>query len=224
MENCYLNILNYYTNFPCYLMLKMKKFYLFGLLLFFAFNGMAQDTIVHRNGNEFVVEILKENESRIIYKLWNLPDSRTFTVDKSTIFSIKRKNHKVDILYSYNPEMGNTYQVDEMRLYIKGQQDARKFNSPISNVASIVGGAAGGYVLGQGGILGITAPIVMPILVTILPPRMKKKTVRDSRFSPIEAYREGYFREAKKKRYFKSLVLSSISLGISTAITALAID
>lgn len=224
MKNCQLNIHNYYANFPCYLTVIMKKFFLLGLLLFFAIAGIAQDTIVHRNGTEFIVDILKENESKIIYKLWDIPESRTFTLEKSSVFSIKRKNSKVDIIYTYNPDIGNIYQVDEMRLYIKGEQDARKFNSTITNLASIVGGAAGGYVLGQGGILGITAPIVMPILVTILPPKIKKRTVRDPRYSSIEAYKTGYLKEAKKKRYFKSLVLSSISLGVATAVTALIID
>lgn len=202
---------------------KIMKLYLLPILFLLSSNIIAQDTIVHRNGSVFVVDLLKEGEHQVIYKLWGQPDSRTYHLNKNSIFSIKKRNKATDIIYEYNPEMGNVYQVDEMRLFIKGEQDAQEFSSPASNLLSLIGGAAGGYVLGQGGILGITAPMVVPVMINIIPPKVKERTVRDKRFSSINAYRTGYQKEARKKRYFKSLILSSISLGVSTAITALAI-
>lgn len=210
--------------FPDFYVGKMMKLSLLSFLFFFAFNSFGQDTIVHRNGSVFIVDLIKESEYQIVYKLWGQANSRTFKLDKNSIFSIRKKQQDPTIIYHYNPEIGNKYQVDEMRLFVKGEQDAQDFGSPFANSLSIIGGAAGGYVLGQGGILGITAPMVVPVLINIFPPRIKKKTVRDDRFSSIEAYRTGYLREARKKRYLKSLILSSIAMGVSTAVTALAID
>lgn len=210
--------------FPDFYVGKTMKLSLLSFLLFLVFNTLGQDTIVHRNGSVFIVELIKESEHQIVYKLWDQGNSRTFKLDKKSIFSIRKKKQDPEIVYHYNPEIGNKCQVDEMRLFIKGEQDAQEFSSPVSNTLSIIGGAAGGYVLGQGGILGITAPMVVPVLINIFPPGIKKKTVRDNRFSSIEAYRAGYLREARKKRYFKSLILSSIAMGVSTAVTALVID
>ena len=203
----------------------MNKLYLLPFLLFFSLATFAQDTIVHVNGGIFIVNLIEQDSQKVFYKLYDQPESRIFHLEKSSIFSISKGDGEQEVLYRYDPNIGNIYQVDEMRLFIKGEQDAgSRYRSRISNIASIIGGAAGGVVLGQGGILGLTAPLVTSALLSIPNPKIRPKTVRDMRYYSLQAYQHGYLREAKKKRYLKSLLLSSISLGISTAITALLID
>src|SRR5690606_2493517 len=145
----------------------------------------AQDTILHQNGNIFLVEIIDIGDEYVSYKLWNKNNEQTYRLDRFSIFSISRTNQEEEILYAYDPEHGNIYEVDEMRIFIKGEQDAQAgFNSPFAIIGGAVGGAAGGYLLGQGNFIGITALVVAPALISIFPTKVKDKSVRDPKFMP----------------------------------------
>ena len=188
-------------------------------------NLSAQDTIVHKNGNIFLVDILHVDDDVVEYKLWNKKNERIFQLDKFSIFSISKKNQEEKVLYSYDPNIGNIYEVDEMRLYIKGEQDAQQnYSSPPATIAAILGGVAGGYVLGQGNILGITAPIIVPALISITGARVKPHTVRDIDYIYLHPYRQGYKRVAKKKKYLNALLTSTVSMLGATIISAAFID
>lgn len=192
------------------------------LLFSMAFHKLfSQDTIVHQNGNVFLVELIEIEEEYISYKLWNQENSRTFRLEKFATFSINRKNENEEIIYEFDPERGNIYEVDEMRIFIKGEQDAQAgFKSPLAIIAASIGGAAGGYLLGNGNFIGITALVAVPAIISIFPPKVKEESVRNPKYLPLEPYRLGYKRVAKKKKYLSSLAACAISLVGATIITA----
>lgn len=185
----------------------------------------SQDTIVHQNGNVFLVDIIDKEGEFVSYKLWEVPESRTFRLEKFVIFSLKEENKEEEILYEFNPDIGNIYLVDEMRIFIKGEQDAQKFyTSPIATIAGVLGGAVGGYLLGQGNLIGIAAPVVVPALIFIPPVKIRSNAVRDEKYLNLIPYEQGYKRVAKKKKYLKSLAACAISMAGATVISAVFID
>ena len=80
----------------------MKKKSLASLIIaLYAINGIyAQDTIVKRNNETIIANILEVASNTVKYKRFDLPEGPMFTIYKSDIVSIRYVNGIIDV---FNP-------------------------------------------------------------------------------------------------------------------------
>lgn len=184
---------------------------LIGILSVTDANG--QDTLRLLNGNILIVHIENITEYEISY-------SETYKGKKSfrsrelgTIFSYSKEKAPEIMVYKYNPEIGNLYKVPEMRNYIVGERHADQFyHSRFYNYLGLAGGAAIGYLISDN---GSPALFVTPILysaIVIIPGAKVKKNELNAELFSNNAYRDGYKRVAKGRKFFGSFTYSAAGM------------
>ncbi len=189
----------------------LKSSFLTLLITFIASKSFSQsDTILMLNGNIVITNIIDTTGGSVSFKNPKHPN-KNIVLDNDRIFSIT--NSKGEFLYYvFDSIIGNEFTIDEMRYFIKGEQDAEKgFKAR--------GAFWGGFAIGYGsGILGTflspVAPFAFSLLVGIPKIKIKKGTVSNLENLTQESYVMGYERVARGKRKLKSLVGGGIGLGL----------
>jgi hypothetical protein len=143
---------------------------------------------------------------------------KTMAIHKSEVFSVTFPEGEW-VLYAPDEVLGDDLSIDEMRIYIAGQQDARDlYNAfPTTLVGVVVG--AGGAILASGGlIITILTPVAygsaqfLPIL------RIRESTIRNPEHRFNDVYAAGYERVARSRKVlggFKGGALGMIA-GVAT--------
>jgi len=138
------------------------------------------------------------------------PEKRLL-IDNERIFSIKNDSGEV-IMYVYDSVIGNEFTIDEMRYFMRGEQDAQKgFKANGSFYGNMALSAAAGV---TGSFLSPVVPFVFAALVGIPKIKIKHSTVSDLNFLKHDAYLMGYERVARKKRKLRSLFGGGIGLAV----------
>jgi hypothetical protein len=134
------------------------------------------------------------------------------SIDKEEAFSLTDQKGKEKVYYFFEENLGNYYQIDEMRMFINGEKDARKFYKGKTAFWGGVGfGAAGSYASGLG-VGTIAAPVVWT-LGTLLPVlKIKGKWISDPKYKQYESYKAGFEKTARTKNIFKGLLGSTIGM------------
>jgi hypothetical protein len=198
--------------------MKLKLFTFF-LVIFWlsankSFSQSGTDTILFINGTTVitaVTEIVKATDSTegLVSFVNPKKTKKIKTVDSDRIFSITNSKGE-SLIYNYDTLDGNEMTVDEMRYFIRGQQDARK-------VIKGWGGMSANFLLSLGA--GATGSFLTPVvpfavagLLGLPSVKTKKGSVSNPEYLSHDAYLEGYEREGKRKRKVKSLLGGTVGL------------
>ena len=183
---------------------------IFSMIAGTGFCAEKNDTILLLNGTELVANVTDTTNG--VTTIVNPKDSsKYFVIENDRIFSIRNQNGE-SIMYVYDTLIGNEFTIDEMRYFIRGEQDAEKgYKARGAFWANMALGAAGGV---TGSFLCPIPPFTFTALSGLPAVRIKRKTVSNVEYLKHDSYLMGYERVARKKRKFSSLGGGGIGLGL----------
>jgi hypothetical protein len=167
-----------------------------------------KDTLLLLNGTTIISAIVDTTNGVTTIKDLKKP-GKNIVIENDRIFSIKNASGE-QVLYVYDTILGNEFTEEEMRYYIKGEQDAEKgFKSP----GALYGNLALGFASGLTGSFFCPIPPFAFIALSGLPKvKIKHRTVSNIEYLKQDAYIMGYERVARKKRKFQSMIGGGIGL------------
>jgi len=179
---------------------------------------MGQDTLTFLNGKVITGTVTNTDSLYITYK----PNSKWFkkakTVSSESIFDIKHQDGSIDTIYYLSPELEQFLSVDEMHLYILGEQDAAAYYQPkLTAILGVAFGAGMGYLL-RDGFYVAGVPLVYTIGAGISKIKIKNVNMRPTSVLSTIAYQEGFIRKARAKKAFIALGSSFIGTGLGIII------
>lgn len=183
--------------------------YLFGLLLFcfITTDIKSQDTLLLMNGRSLGCNILADTGTVFVFELTKKNGKiKVHEIHKNDVFSVTKRNEAEYVLYSPNPMLGDIYQVDEMRFYLAGENDARNnFTAwPTFVVGFVVCGAISYY--SREGLLLTLLPPVAYALVQLIPKiKIREETISDLSYQHNDFYADGYEPPARSRKIFHAL-------------------
>lgn len=206
----------------------MNKFFLKipALLLVLLVNSMfsqeRKDTILLQNGDIISGKVIQLTDDDLIVKE-SEKVVQEFKIDRERIFSYTDASGE-HVLYAYDTLIGNDFTIEEMRYFIRGEQDGRKgFKARPAFYTNLVIGAAGGI---TGSFFFPIPAFAFAILVGIPKVKIKKSTIRNLDDLNHPPYIMGYERMARRNRKIQALVGGGIGLvaGLGTFLILQASD
>lgn len=177
-------------------------------------NGQIIETPRLLGQSTLEVRYLEKKKDRLIERAE--PTESVFSV----VDSLKREK----IWYFQDTLFGNDFTVDQMRFYIKGEQDARAGYKPIW---PMIGGFAGsaGLVIGLDlEVMAIPIPLVYAGLMSFPRVHVTKGSLTDPLLEGDDYYAYGYGRAGKGKRVMKCLWSSLAGVAVGLAVRQLIIN
>ena len=135
---------------------------LFFIAVFCTFAAHGQDTLLLLSGRTLVVTSVDVQPEKIAYRT-NDPKKKLKTINPSRVFSVKFSDGKETIVYQPDTLDPLEFKTEEMRLFIKGETDARSVykNHLVKGFGVAVGVPAAG-------LLGFYGVVVPPLYATVL--------------------------------------------------------
>lgn len=183
-------------------------------LLKFSFFLNAQDTLILLNGKTLVVKNASVNGYSVTYHTLN-ENSKMKQINTDKLFSIIHADGSERIVYLPDSLETDEYNVKEMRMYVKGEQDAIKYyKNNLNKAGAFFFGAASAYL----SFYGIVGPAVYATAVGSFSPELEKQKVSDPALLNINEYREGYDRKMRDKKTKNAILygLTGFAAGIAT--------
>lgn len=194
-------------------MLKSAIVYLFFLSFIFGGNLFCQsdkDTVLLLNGTVIISTVVDTTNGVLTIKNKKNP-AKNYIIDNERVFSIRNSSGE-NIIYTYDTLIGNEFTVEEMRYFIKGEQDAEK---GFKAYGSLYGNMALGIASGLTGSFFCPIPPFAFVALSGLPKvKIKHKTVSNLDYLKQDPYLMGYERVARKKRKVQSLIGGGIGLAV----------
>lgn len=174
-----------------------------GLLLFFLISlvpARAQDTLLLINGHKMVVKSVDLKDYTIAYR--TLGKNRLRTIDPYRVFSIVYADGTERVIYERDSLDPVDFSVEQMRMFIRGEQDAAKYyhNTPNKVAAFLIGGGASYFT-----IYGLIIPPLYATVVGSFSPKIEKYRT-DINLLNVSEYREGYERKARDRKIRNALI------------------
>ena len=176
----------------------------------------GNDTILLLNGTEIISMVYDTSFGNVTYKNPKA-DQDPITIETSDVFSIRNSKGET-IKYVYDSAGENDLTAEEMRYYIKGEQDAQKGFKPRgafwTNMGiGLLSGATGSF-------LCPIPPFAFTALSGLTKVKIKHSTVSNLECLKHDTYIMGYEHIARGKRKTKSLLGGGIGLvgGIGASI------
>ncbi len=195
---------------------------LFSFVAHFGFSQTGNDTILFINGDVIittVTEIIRPTDTTNGFISFTKPKkpTKTKTVDYDRVFSITSSKGE-ELIYAYDTLEGNEHTVEEMRYFIKGEQDAAKAIK--GNGGLITNFVLSTAACATGSFLSPIVPFAVSGILGLRKVKIKEGSVSNPEYLNHEAYLEGYEHEGKRKRKVKGLLGGTVGLvvGIGTSI------
>lgn len=174
-----------------------------------AFQPLAQngDTILLMTG-KLIEGKMTSRDSLYQYYDYTKRSGKTKSgkIDLERIFSITHANGQEEVVYQMDTTIGNYFNEQEMRNYIRGEQDAMAgFKAPAVTIAGVALTGGAGYVLSNSFFV-FAVPFVYVVGSSVFPVDVRERTISDSKYLSDPAYLLGYERTARTKRLFNALV------------------
>jgi hypothetical protein len=205
-------------------MLSTSKNIIASVFLLLTLSGFSQDsttifsgttdTVLLLNGDIVICNVLDTTNGLTSIRNPKNPN-RNIVLENDRIFSITNQGGE-SVLYEYDSVIGNEFTVDEMRYFIKGEQDADKnFKANGCLAIGIAVGALSGI---TGSFFSPIPPFAFTALSGLPKVKIKPSTVSNPEYLKHDPYLMGYERVARKKRKLKSLIGGGIGLvaGVGT--------
>lgn len=147
-------------------------------------------------------------------------DYRVDYVDNELVFSVVYgKTARESVMYRQDTLFGNFFTPNEMRMYMRGERDARKhFKCPWATIGAFAFGAAGGYTQS---FLMFLPPFIYSGATTAFRVNIRPGAVSNPNFLKYETYLMGYEREARKRRMFRTLIAGGAGMVAGFATSAI---
>jgi uncharacterized protein YlzI (FlbEa/FlbD family) len=191
----------------------MNKYLSLTLLFVVAsLHANCQDTLRLMNGN--VLEVSIDSVSERVISFQSRSSTKTSFQERTTdeIFSFRKKGQKEVLVYKYNPDIGNFYKVDEMKRYIVGEQHADQYhNTTLTKISAVAVGTVAGYFVADGGGVVIASPILYSAIMMIPNARIQRNQY-NNKLIENPAYKDGYNRVAKGKRFLNNLAYTALGM------------
>lgn len=131
----------------------------------------AQDTILLVNGDYFTGRYIEENDVFISMLRVNVRGkSKVIAVDRNDIYSIKIQDKTERIIYTRDTSDQESWDVESMRRYIRGEQIAKQYyKTNVSVEGAVAAGGVGAYL----GFAGLLVPVVYLGVMGIQTPSKK---------------------------------------------------
>lgn len=139
---------------------------------------------------------------------------KTIELNKSEVFSYMHEGKEI-VLYVQDSAFGDVYSVDEMRMYLAGERDARanyKANH-IALIGYLICGAAS-LAVGDGLLVLVVPPVAYGTLQLLGKVKIREKYISDKNYKFNDVYAEGFEPPARSKKIIKGIaggVLGSVN-------------
>lgn len=185
----------------------------------------AQDKILLMNGELIQAKVIGQSTLEVRYLETRKNGSiRERAEPTEEVFSVTDSLGRERIWYFYDTVFGNDLTIDQMRWFLKGEQDARKGYKPIWPMI-------GSFATGAGLVIGLNWEMnglfVPPITAGIMAaPRVHVTpgSITDPLMEGDEYYATGYARVGRSKRVIRCLVASFVGVGVGLAVRQLVIN
>lgn len=186
---------------------------------------VAQDSILLMNGQVIPAKVIAQSTLEVRYKEFG-KNGRVKERSEPTenIFSVTDSLGRERIWYFHDTLFGNDLTVDQMRYYIKGEQDARLGYKPFWPML-------GGFVAGAGLTIGLNLEMNSMLLPPIYAgamalPRVHVTpgSVRDPYMEGEDNYAMGYARVGRGKRVVRTLLSTAAGVAVGLAVRQLVIN
>jgi len=203
----------------------MRALFTFILLFLLTCRGIAQtadsihakpDTLLLNNGKIIIAHII--DTSGYTVDVIKNHGREKIEVDKSDIFQITYGNSgKQVIIYIYDSLVNDQFTIPEARIFIAGEQDARRGFPAL-------GASIAGFVIGAG------AAIISPVLAIPTPllfagieykhqyVKINHKSVRNMDNVTHDSYLRGYALGARQKRLRRALIWGGVGAVVGTVL------
>lgn len=186
-------------------------------VLFLGFSwktSLSQDVLTLYNGRKIYTKIVEVNSLSIIYKHSTDIKERNKSILVARVFSIESEG-KEEVLYKPDAMDPDLFTMDEMRMFIKGEQEAMRFyDSNALKIVSLAAGITSGYF---GLFYGLIGPPLFSTVVGSFSPKMSKQKVTDPSLLSNPDFAEGYAKKVRDYKIRKSIVWGGIGYGIGLA-------
>lgn len=181
------------------------------LALFSCKTSFSQDVLTLYNGRKIYTKIVEVNTASIIYKRSTNIKERNKSILLARVFSIET-NGKEEVLYKPDAMDPDMFTLEEMRMFIKGEQDAMRFyDNNALKVTSVILGIGSGYF---GFFYGLIGPPLVTTIVGTFSPKMSKQKVTDPSLLSNPDFAEGYAKKVRDYKIRKSIVFGGIGYAI----------
>tara|TARA_B100000508_G_scaffold141083_1_gene146150 strand:- start:4321 stop:4872 length:552 start_codon:yes stop_codon:yes gene_type:complete len=174
-------------------------------------------------GQSFGGKIISEDEERLKFETKKKNGKIKYVnIWLDQVFSVTTDG-KEKIYYKVDSTDEDMYSVEEMRLYIYGQQDARaNHKTPLPVIVGFSVSAVLGVFLGsKNSALLVVSPVVGTLAGSSTQNnRPKTKYARNEKVLQSPAYIEGYRKGARGKKIFNSII-ASVAGGIAGGVVGL---
>jgi hypothetical protein len=195
------------------------------LIFFRSSVSFAQDKIIKMNGEEIDSVIAESKGNSIFYKKYNSKDNKTKRISSENVFLIVHPNGKEEVVYArdtieYTPDTssGNYYSLEQLRMEIKGKQEARKYyHNRMPLFTGFLWGASSILVAPLSPGLMFIPPAIGAVVASHGEPNMKKQKVSHPDLLNNREFMFGYSEIASKKKVKYSIIGGSIGLVLSVA-------
>jgi len=178
----------------------------------------AKDSVFLLNGHIILEEVVDTLDNEIVVRN-PLRPFRTLEYDADQLFMVKYANGLERYYYSYDPSIGNWFTADEVRMFMRGERDARKHFVP---KGSLIGGGISGLIAGAtGSFWSPLVPYGYMAFSGITKVKIKESSIGDPAWKGNEAYTWGYERVARDKRKLHALISGTVGLALGYTVYAL---
>jgi len=184
------------------------------IICLFAFQTNAQQNILLLSGKRILVKDSRIDTSGVV--LYKTASDKVKGIDISEVFSVTRAD-SVEVIV-YKPECSDVcFKIDQMRDYLTGISDGKKFKDKWSlPIVLVVGGASGFFIMPT---LSPIVPALSCVGVALTGPKPQNMIFPD-KYKDNQHYIQGYCSAVKKKRIRNGIIGGGIGLvlGITSAI------
>ncbi|MBL7964479.1 MAG: hypothetical protein JNM31_11635 [Flavobacteriales bacterium] len=184
----------------------------------------AQDRILLMSGHVVDCRLLGASTLEIRYEIQRKDKLLTRTEPTENVFSTRDSLGREKVWYFQDTLFGNYFTVDQMRWFIKGEQDARDGYRPIVPMI-------GGFVVGAGlvmaldlEIMAIPIPMVYAGIMALPRVHVTRGSIRDPLMEGDPYYAAGYAQVGRTKRVVKTLISSAVGTAVGLAVRQLIIN
>jgi len=185
----------------------MLRFLLVVISIQFGAHSFAQDTLLLMNGRTLGCNILADSGTVFQFELTKKNGKiKVYEIHKNDVFSVTKEGNSEVVLYAPNPMIGDIYEVEEMRFYMAGENDAR--NNFTAWPTFIVGFALCGtisYIGREGLILSLVPPLIYTVVQLIPKIKIREETISDISYQHNDFYADGYEPPARSRKVIRAL-------------------
>jgi len=193
----------------------LRIYFLFAFSLC-AFIACAQNKIILLNGKEIPALTPSLQGEKIVYR--SPLKNKLKKINADHAFSFQDANGLETVVYQKDPLDTGDFNVEDMRSFIKGEQDAdRYYRNNVNKVAAAAIGAAGGLL----NIYGLAVPAIYSTIVGGTSPNADKQEVSDVSMLSNPVFREGYERRCRDRKIRNSLFFGYGGFAVSVTMLAI---